>query len=84
MTNGKEPDWCRAPTDCLQYHTGPSGNIQSFNFPSGQLLSSQAYRICFRQERDYCSITFTASLSTSPDPFQLLTRCFPRNSSHFT
>ena len=78
MTDGIETGWCRAPTDCLQYHTGPSGNIQSFNFPSGQLLSSQAYRICFRQERDYCSITFTASLSTSPDPFQLLTRCFPQ------
>jgi len=63
----------RAPADCLQYHTGVTGNIQSFNFPNGQLLSSQAYRICFRQELDYCKISYTASLVTSPDPFELNT-----------
>ena len=28
---------------------GMFGNIQSFNFAKGQYLSSQAYRICFRQ-----------------------------------
>ena len=37
------------------------------------MLSSQAYRICFRQELDYCSITYTASLVPSPDSFELLT-----------
>ena len=63
----------RAPADCLQYHTGIFGNIQSFNFPNGQILSSQAYKICFRQELDFCTISFTASLDTSPDPFELLT-----------
>lgn len=63
----------RAPADCLQYHTGVSGNIQSFNFPNGQLLSSQAYRICFRQEMEYCKISYTASLLTSPDPFEFKT-----------
>jgi hypothetical protein len=40
----------RAPDDCLQYHTGRAGYIESFNFANGQLLSSQAYRVCFRQE----------------------------------
>ena len=63
----------RAPADCFQYHTGIFGNIQSFNFANGQMLSSQAYRICFRQELDYCSITYTASLVPSPDSFELLT-----------
>jgi len=63
----------RPPADCLQYHTGVSGNIQSFNFANGQLLSSQAYRICFRQELEYCKISYTASLVSSPDPFELKT-----------
>ena len=38
------------PSGCLQYHTGPTGNFQTFNFLNGQILSSQAYRVCFRQE----------------------------------
>jgi len=63
----------RAPADCFQYHTGVFGNVQSMNFEKGQILSSQAYRICFRQELEYCAITFTASLDTSPDPFEMLT-----------
>ena len=63
----------RAPADCFQYHTGIFGNIQSFNFANGQILSSQAYKICFRQELDFCTISFTASLDTSPDPFEMLT-----------
>ena len=63
----------RAPTDCFQYHTGIFGNIQSFNFPNGQMLSSQAYKICFRQELDFCTISFTASLDTTPDSWELLT-----------
>ena len=40
----------RAPDDCLQYHTGNSGGFKSFNFDNGQVLSSQNYRICIRQE----------------------------------
>ena len=63
----------RAPSDCFQYHTGIFGNIQSFNFANGQMLSSQAYKICFRQELDFCTISFTASLDTTPDPWELLT-----------
>ncbi|XP_023333197.1 uncharacterized protein LOC111705003 isoform X2 [Eurytemora carolleeae] len=64
----------RAPTDCLQYHTGPIGSFQSFNFASGQLLSSQNYRICFRQELRYCSISYRpSSLPSPPNPFLLPT-----------
>jgi len=61
----------RAPDDCLQYHTGPTGDFSSFNFPNGQLLSSQNYRICIRQELGYCSITYSTSSVTSPDPFEM-------------
>ena len=50
LPNMVNPLTPRAPADCLQYHTGTSGYFQSFNFPNGQLLSSQAYRVCFRQE----------------------------------
>jgi len=63
----------RAPADCLQYHTGVSGTFKSFNHEGGQVLSSQNYRVCFRQEQDYCSITYQASTDTSPDSFELLT-----------
>jgi len=62
----------RAPDDCLQYYTGSSGEFKSFNFANGQLLSSQAYRVCFRQELDFCSISYRASLRPS-DSFEMLT-----------
>jgi len=62
----------RAPDDCLQYYTGSSGEFRSFNFANGQLLSSQAYRACFRQELDFCSISYRASLRPS-DSFEMLT-----------
>jgi len=63
----------RAPVDCLQWYTGITGTIKSFNFASGQVLSSQNYRICIRQELGYCSIGYIASSDTVPDPFQLPT-----------
>ena len=38
----------RAPTDCVQYFTGVTGTIQSYNFAGGQLLNSQYYNNCIR------------------------------------
>ena len=32
----------RAPADCVQYFTGVSGNVQSYNF-GNQILQSQTY-----------------------------------------
>ena len=32
----------RAPTDCVQYYTGVSGNVQNYNF-GNQILASQDY-----------------------------------------
>ena len=42
----------RAPTDCVQFFTGPAGNFESFNFNSGngQFLQNQQFNICFRRE----------------------------------
>ena len=40
----------RAPADCRQYFTGVSGAVKSYNFAGGQMLASQQYTDCFRQE----------------------------------
>ena len=59
----------RAPSDCVQYFTGTSGNVQSYNFAGGQLLQSQDYTNCIRTEEGYCSIQWKESSTTTPDPF---------------
>ncbi|XP_014249299.1 uncharacterized protein LOC106666516 [Cimex lectularius] len=52
----------RAEEGCLQYYTGVSGQIKSFNFdPTGGLqLSNQDYSACVRIERNFCGIQYTA------------------------
>lgn len=40
----------RAPAGCVQYFTGASGNVQSYNFQGGVMLTGQNYNNCFRQE----------------------------------
>jgi len=60
----------KAPTDCTQYFTGVSGNVQSYSY--GQMLTSQYYTNCIRTEKGYCSIQWKASSTTSPDPFGIL------------
>ena len=53
-----------APSACLQYYTGVSGTIKSFNFDgseTGPHLASQSYAICIRDEALYCSIEYAAS-----------------------
>jgi hypothetical protein len=56
----------KADQGCLQYYTGVSGRIKSFNFDSssGRQLSNQDYSICIRTERNFCSIQYSAC----PDP----------------
>lgn len=61
-----------APTDCVQWFTGVEGYVQSYGFGSGQLLSSQNYQACVRQEKEYCAIEWAASTRTTPDSFGLL------------
>merc|ERR1712183_1186490 len=57
----------RAPTDCVQYFTGASGNVKNYNF--GQLLLGQYYTNCIRTEKGRCGILWKTSSTTSPDPF---------------
>ena len=37
------PNILRAPTDCVQYFTGVSGNVKSYNFAGSQVLQTQNY-----------------------------------------
>ena len=60
---------CRAPPDCVQWFTGTTGAVKSYNFAGSQLLQSQYYNNCIRTEKGYCGIQWKESSSTSPDPF---------------
>eukprot|EP00096_Caligus_rogercresseyi_P003219 TRINITY_DN1591_c0_g1_i1.p1 TRINITY_DN1591_c0_g1~~TRINITY_DN1591_c0_g1_i1.p1 ORF type:complete len:354 (-),score=-14.50 TRINITY_DN1591_c0_g1_i1:207-1268(-) len=57
------------PDGCLQYFTGVSGTVKSYNF--GVLLASTAYDNCIRNEIGFCSIQYTESASDTPDPFKV-------------
>jgi hypothetical protein len=49
------------PDGCLQYYTGVSGQIKTFNFldSSTTHLASQDYSVCFRKEQGYCCNQYT-------------------------
>eukprot|EP00095_Tigriopus_kingsejongensis_P006807 maker-scaffold936_size78930-snap-gene-0.12 protein:Tk06807 transcript:maker-scaffold936_size78930-snap-gene-0.12-mRNA-1 annotation:"hypothetical protein DAPPUDRAFT_311633" len=61
----------KPPQGCVQYHTGMVGSIMSFNHAGAQLLAEQSYSICMRQEEGMCSIAYSESAQTTPDPFFL-------------
>ncbi|XP_066252681.1 uncharacterized protein [Euwallacea similis] len=49
----------QAPPECLQFHTGVSGVVQTLNFAdNGRHLANQDYNICIRQEEGFCSIAY--------------------------
>ena len=52
----------KASDGCLQFFTGVSGQILSFNYNSGSglQLSNTDYAICVRMERNFCGIQYTA------------------------
>jgi len=64
------------PTGCLQYMTGFSGEVYSFNYgksaSTNHHLVSQEYSICFRREKGYCKMSYfpleTASFYMSGKP----------------
>jgi len=57
------------PPGCLQYYTGVTGDIESFNFPQKGTnvvadtthLSNQRYSVCIRREANMCAICYTAT-----------------------
>jgi hypothetical protein len=60
----------RAPTDCVQYHTGLSGTFMSFNHPN-YIPQGQHYAICIRQEEGHCSIAYSTNPIGSNEDFRL-------------
>jgi len=63
----------RAPSHCVQWLTGVAGNIKTYGFgtASAQLLQSQNYVNCLRQEEGYCSVTYSMANSNVPLQFGL-------------
>ncbi|TRY63236.1 hypothetical protein TCAL_11572 [Tigriopus californicus] len=59
-----------APDGCLQYFTGVSGQILSFNYNSGSglQLSNTDYSVCVRMERNFCGIQYNACTDTVNTP----------------
>ena len=51
---------------CLQYFTGVSGQMRSFNYndAGGLQLSNTDYTMCVRTERNFCGIQYTACPDT--------------------
>ncbi|KAK9874338.1 hypothetical protein WA026_002688 [Henosepilachna vigintioctopunctata] len=71
---------CMTPNNCLQYYTGTSGVISSFNYDQALMLSRSTpsyfnnlnYAICIRREAGYCSITYTNVMNGLEYPFQFV------------
>jgi len=66
----------KAADGCLQYFTGVSGQMFSFNYndASGLQLSDTDYSICVRMERNFCGIQYTAcpdTINTTPQSFSI-------------
>jgi len=57
-------EW-RAPQGCLQYFTGVTNIVTSFNWDgtsaTSRQLANQNYEICFRQEEGMCKINYNES-----------------------
>jgi len=49
----------KPPEGCLQYFTGSTGTIQSYNWAGGVHLANQDYNNCIRTERGFCSMQYT-------------------------
>jgi len=61
----------RCGSGCTQCYTGATGSIASYGFGTAQMLQSQQYSACVRQEYGYCSIAYSQSTTASPDPFEM-------------
>ncbi|XP_050299803.1 uncharacterized protein LOC126738482 [Anthonomus grandis grandis] len=67
-------------SNCLQYYTGVTGTIQSFNYDQAAMFNRSVpgyfndlnYAICIRREAGYCSITYMNTNDGEMYPFQLV------------
>jgi hypothetical protein len=60
----------RAPTDCLQYFTGRTNVVYSYN-AGAQFLGGMDYTNCIRTEKDMCAIQWKEKTGATPDAFQV-------------
>ena len=53
----------------MQYFTGVSGQIKSYNYDpgAGLQLSNQDYSICIRSERNFCGIHYSPCVDPGND-----------------
>jgi len=70
----------RAPNGCLQYFTGATNTVQSYNWDgtnacaTGCQLANQDYNVCFRTEAGMCGINYTpTTVDAGSNAFQLAT-----------
>jgi len=61
----------RAPSDCLQYFTGKTGTVYSYNYAGAQFLAAMDYTNCIRTEKGYCAIEWKEKTGATPDPFHV-------------
>jgi len=65
----------RPPGGCLQYHTGLSGQLTSFNGArtgdAHQMIQNQNYKICIKRGAGMCGVTYREATSGAVDSFNL-------------
>jgi len=61
----------RAPIDCVQYHTGQSGTVNSYGWAGAQLIMGMDYHTCVRREKGFCSIRWGETSGTTIDAFAI-------------
>ena len=57
-----------APPGCLQYYTGSTGRVKSFNRANGKMLHNLIYNACVRRESGSCGITWSVTDTTEYAP----------------
>merc|ERR1719228_1181667 len=63
----------KPPQGCLQYHTGTTGTVSSFNYQDSAAyrhLAATSYTTCIRQEKGYCRIGWRQS-DDNKDTFKM-------------
>jgi len=61
----------RAPTDCLQWFTGSTGTVYSYNHQGGQLANGMDYTNCIRTEDGFCGIEWKEKSDTTVDAYHV-------------
>ena len=55
----------RAPTDCVQFLTGQSGFLTSYNWQNKGQIVGHDFTFCIRREEGYCTIQYNQAQGTT-------------------